>query len=122
MVRYSDSQLKELLDKIVAAIDLNYILAEAVRYRYTVKLLTGEYADGLKWHQDSTLILPLTFELALGKLQTYLNTHIDKLIKISIVSDDVFTPFTRNTIINLPYKFDISKIKKESVGIVIIED
>lgn len=103
--------LKKKINRIISAIDLNYILAEARKEKYNVTLTHGVLKDNIRWAHISHN-LSLNYEISIGLLYNFISLHNDKIIKLTISSDDFFS-LNRNIIIHVPSEIDINKVKKE---------
>lgn len=101
---------------IVSAIDLNYILAEAKKERYNVSLTCGRLEDNIKWARFSR-DLSFNYDIAFAILCKFVSSHSDKIIRLTVTSDDIF-PLNRNMIIYVPYEIDINRVKKEYNSVV----
>lgn len=111
------NHLKHRVSKIISAIDLNYILAEAQKEKYDVNLIYGNIEDKIKW-SNNTCNLSYNYEISTGILYQFISVHRDKIIKINISSINNIFPLNRNIIIYVPYEMNINKIKKEYKRIV----
>lgn len=115
--KYICADLKKKITEIIAAIDLNYILAEAKKENYQVKLICGNLKNYIEW-SDDICHLSNNYEISTGILYQFISNHSNKIIKINITSDDYFYPLNRNIIIYVPYEKDLIKIKKEYSSVV----
>ena len=108
--------LKQKVINIIAAIDLNYILAEAKREQYSVNLICGDLKNHIKWSSTSCS-LSYNYEISTGMVFQFISVHKDKIIKINVSSDDIY-PLNRNIIMYVPYEIDLEKVKSEYRSVV----
>jgi hypothetical protein len=109
--------LRKKVADIIAAIDLNYILAEAKRDQYKISLMCGDLDANITWSGDISY-LSYNYEMASGIIYHFISVHKDKIIKINISSDNDIFPLNKNIIIYVPYEIDLNRVKKEYTSIV----
>lgn len=109
----SDSlKLDAIVDAIVEAIDLNYILACAKRDNHCVQLVCGSLEKNLIWSNESC-ILSYNYKTATDLMYDFININFDRIIKIKISSSNYMHPYNQNIIIYVPYYMDLYNIRKE---------
>lgn len=106
-------KITKIVNDIIAEIDLNYLIAEAVKNNYDLILVHGELDTTIEW-STNTYHIPCNYELAVSVLHYFIGKNMDKIIKLKSVSKfDCVYGLNRNTIIYVPYEYDIELIRKQ---------
>lgn len=118
-----NDKLENIVMQIIAAIDLNYLLAEARRDGYKVSLMCADLErnkykrNKYKWSSQQ-YHLSYNYEISSNILYQFISSHTDKIIKINVSSIDDIFPLNRNIIIYVPCGIDPGYIKKEYSSVV----
>jgi hypothetical protein len=106
---------KRIVEQISFLVGLNYVLAEAEKEGYNVTLdcshtqKKGSH-DQIKWSGDN-FSLSLNYEISYGLLYSYILANKDKIIKMIVNSDEIYS-INREVIIYVPPETNTYALKK----------
>lgn len=103
-------KLNNLIDKIISAIDLNYLIAEAKLNQYHIKLVCGLWNNDIQW-TDTYQILPHDFAISKKIINDFVYKNFNNVIKINVYSNDYDCPLDRNIVIHVPKEIDFNAVK-----------
>jgi hypothetical protein len=100
---------KQIIDYIVASIDLNYLLAESRINNYRIRLET--IGDNSKQKKS----IPYEYDIAKDIISKFISKNLNKVIQIHQFSKDYHYPLDRKIIIHVPKGIDFQKYSKQSL-------
>ena len=113
--------LAKKISRIVSAIDLNYIVAEAQVERYQIKLILGEIRKNKICWTKNEQVLPSTYKTSLKTLAKFVVKNQNRVIRINTKSlDDNYITLDRNAIIYTPPTLDLTRTIKSQYAVVSI--
>jgi hypothetical protein len=107
-----NTQLKTIVSDISFAIDLNYLIAEAIRDKLSIVLINGKLSkNDIRW-SDIHHPLPLEFTLATENIIEFLKDHSNEIVRINIFSSEI----NKNIIIYFPQSVSKMFLHKKCEG------